>query len=232
MTTRNYEAMFILENNAATADFEGTAGKVDEILQKHGANLVRKDKWDERKLAYEIKGHRRGTYYLVYFEAPPSSITAMNEDLGLTETVLRHMVIALDLPIDDYIDKRAAERERLAEDSRKNAIGGWGSGPRRGGRGPEPRKPRPVAEGDKPAEPVKAEPAKAEETKAEPAKAEPAKAEEAKAEPAKAEEAKAEPAKAEEAKAEPAKAEEAKPESATTDGKEETKTKEETAPKP
>lgn len=163
MTTRNYEAMFILENNAATADFEGTAGKVDEILQKHGATLVQKDKWDERKLAYEIKGHRRGTYYLVYFEAPPSSISKMNEDIGLTETVLRHMVIALDLPIDDHIAKRAAEREALAEDSRKNAIGGWGSSGRRGGRGPEPRRPRDEGEdqraGEEPAEKTGKQPA-------------------------------------------------------------------------
>ena len=69
MSTRKYEAMFLLDNTAATADFEGTAAQVDKILEKHGAELVQKEKWDERKLAYEIKGHRRATYYLVYFRA-------------------------------------------------------------------------------------------------------------------------------------------------------------------
>jgi len=126
MSTRNYEAMFILENNAATADFDATSGAVDAILQKHGAESVQKEKWDERKLAYEIKGQRRGTYYLTYFTADPTAIAPINEDVLLTEAILRHMVLALDKPIAEHIETVEKEREMLAEDSRKNALGGWG----------------------------------------------------------------------------------------------------------
>ena len=32
MSTREYEAMFLLNNDAALADFDGTAGQVDHIL--------------------------------------------------------------------------------------------------------------------------------------------------------------------------------------------------------
>ncbi len=126
MSTRDYEAMFILDHAAATADFEATSGIVDQILEKHGAKIDQKEKWDERKLAYEIKGQRRGTYYLVYFTAEPTAIDAVNEDVQLNETILRHMVIALDVPIDEHIETTAKEREALAEDSRKNSLGGWG----------------------------------------------------------------------------------------------------------
>jgi ribosomal protein S6 len=126
MSTRDYEAMFILDHNAASADFDATAGVVDEILQKHGATLVQKEKWDERKLAYEIKGHRRGTYYLTYFTAPAQAIDRINEDVRLSEPILRHLVVALDRPIDTHIAETAADRERMAEDNRKNSLGGWG----------------------------------------------------------------------------------------------------------
>ena len=138
MSTRDYEAMFILNHAAATADFEETAALVDQILEKHGATIVQKEKWDERKLAYEIKGQRRGTYYLTYFQAEPSSIVGMNEDAQLNETILRHLVIALDVPIAEHIEKTATERELMAEDSRKNSLGGWGGsgGGRRERRGP------------------------------------------------------------------------------------------------
>ena len=139
MTSRNYEGMFILDNNAATADFEATSGQVDAILQKHGANIVINEKWDDRKLAYEIKGRRRGTYYLTYFQAEPAAIDKIAEDVHLTENILRHMVLVLDLPIEEHIEKRDKERELLAEDSRKNSLGGWGDR-RRGGRAaPAPR---------------------------------------------------------------------------------------------
>ena len=133
-----YEAMYLLENNAASADFEGTAGQVDQILTKHGASIVQKEKWDERKLAYEIKGQRRATYYLVYYTCDPLTQPAINEDLALNEVVLRHLTLKLEEPISEHIEKRAAEREALAEDSRRNSLTGWGDRrkdkPRRGER--------------------------------------------------------------------------------------------------
>lgn len=133
MRIRSYEGMFLLDNHAAQADFEGTAGQVDAILEKHGATLVQKEKWDERKLAYEIKGQRRATYYLVYFQSDPLKLAEMREDLGLNEVVLRQMMFVLDLPIDEHIKVLAEEREKLAEDSRKHSLSGWGG--RRGERG-------------------------------------------------------------------------------------------------
>ncbi len=136
MTTRTYEAMFLLDNQAAQADWDATSGKVDAILERHGARIARKEKWDERKLAYEIRGQRRATYYLVYFEAPPSAIRGISEDVNLAESVIRHMTFAIDEPIEDYVRTLTEERERLAEDSRRHAMTGWGAegGRRRKGR--------------------------------------------------------------------------------------------------
>jgi small subunit ribosomal protein S6 len=127
MKTREYEAMFLLDNAAAVADFDGTAAVVDQILQKHGATIVQKEKWDERKLAFEIRGHKRATYYLVYFRAPTSAIPAINVDANLAEKIVRHLIIALDEPIEVHVKARAEERERLAEESRKASLAaGWG----------------------------------------------------------------------------------------------------------
>lgn len=135
MTTRDYEAMFLLDNTAATADFEGTAGQVDKILLKHGTEIVHKEKWDERKLAYDIRGHRRATYYLVYLRAPTSAIREIETDLALSETVLRHMVMVLEEPIEVVRQRQAESREKMAEESRRASLAGWGEKKReRGGR--------------------------------------------------------------------------------------------------
>ena len=129
MKTRDYEAMFLLDNAAAVADFDGTTGSVDQILAKHGATIVQKEKWDERKLAYEIGGHKRATYYLVYFRAPSDTVARMAGDLKLNDKLIRHLTIALDEPIEVHVKKRAEERERLAEESRKASLAaGWGAG--------------------------------------------------------------------------------------------------------
>jgi small subunit ribosomal protein S6 len=136
MKTRAYEGMFLLDNNAATADFDAAAKVVDHILEKNGASIVKKEKWDERKLSYEIRGHRRATYYLVYFNAPTSAVAEINRDSELAEGVVRHLVFGIELPIEEHVALQAKERELLAEDNRKNALAtGWGE-PRRGeGRG-------------------------------------------------------------------------------------------------
>lgn len=147
MRTNDYEAMFLLENNAATEDFDAASGQVDAILEKHGAKIVEKEKWDERKLAYEIKGQRRATYYLVYFTAPSATIEKVNEDVRLTELILRHLVIRLEEPIQEHIENRAKEREALAEDSRKNSLSGWGDRKRGGKRREDSRSLR-RADGD------------------------------------------------------------------------------------
>jgi small subunit ribosomal protein S6 len=127
MKTCEYEAMFLLDNAAAVADFDGTAGIVDQILQKHGATIVQKEKWDERKLAFEIGGHKRATYYLVYFRAPTSAIPAIRVDAELAEKIIRYLIIALHEPIEVHVKERAEERERLAEESRKASLAaGWG----------------------------------------------------------------------------------------------------------
>src|SRR5262245_66527419 len=92
MRTREYEAMFLLDNAAAVADFDGTAAVVDQILSKNGAEIVQKEKWDERKLAYEIRGHKRATYYLTYFRAPVDAPTKISADANLNEKIIRHLI--------------------------------------------------------------------------------------------------------------------------------------------
>jgi ribosomal protein S6 len=127
MSTREYEAMFLLDNAAAAADFDGTAAVVDQILAKNGAEVVQKEKWDERKLAYEIRGHKRATYYLLYFRAPTTAVVGIRADATLNEKIIRHLVVGLEEPIEIHVKKRAEERERLAEESRKASLAaGWG----------------------------------------------------------------------------------------------------------
>ena len=130
MRTREYEAMFLLDNAASAADFEATAGIVDQILTRAGATIVQKEKWDERKLAYEIRGHKRATYYLAYFRAPTDAVAKIRIDAGLSEKVIRSLILVLEEPIEVHVKKRAEERERLAEESRKASLAaGWGGGP-------------------------------------------------------------------------------------------------------
>jgi len=93
---RRYEAMILVDSGLASKDWDATEALLKDLLVRHGAKILVSGKWDERKLAYEIRGVRRATYWLAYFEGPTEAIAAFRHDAGLSETVLRSMVVAME----------------------------------------------------------------------------------------------------------------------------------------
>jgi small subunit ribosomal protein S6 len=90
-----YEGMFLMDNRQANRDWDGSLDAMKAIIAKHGGSIVRCEKWGERKLAYEIKGRRRGTYVLVYFEAEGEAVNGIYHDCELSELILRVFVLAV-----------------------------------------------------------------------------------------------------------------------------------------
>lgn len=93
---RRYEAMFLVESGLASRDWDGTEKQLKEIVEKSGATILSCGKWDERKLAFEIRSAKRGTYWLCYFRSPTDAPGKIRRSTALSEMVLRGMVLALD----------------------------------------------------------------------------------------------------------------------------------------
>ena len=90
---RKYEAMIILDSAKAGTDWDGVVGRVRELMEREEAEIESLEKWDERRLAYEVKGQRRGTYVLACFSAPAESITVIRRRFELSEDVLRALIL-------------------------------------------------------------------------------------------------------------------------------------------
>lgn len=111
-----YEAMFLVDPVMHGTDPQGVAKIVTGLLEKHGAELHDFDMWDERKLAYEIKGHKRGVYFLTRFRMPGENLVELRADCAITECILRQMIIRLEDEIPLYLEKSAAYYEKMKED--------------------------------------------------------------------------------------------------------------------
>ena len=122
-----YEGMFLLDSGRAAKDWDGTRALVDNVLERYGAKKVLADRWDERKLAYPIKRQKRGTYYLVYFEAKGDAVTQIRRDLTLTEGVLRLLVLAWPEEV-AVPDKIEIKRMMTDDDAKAGLFGGEGRG--------------------------------------------------------------------------------------------------------
>jgi small subunit ribosomal protein S6 len=90
---KNYEAMFLLESGQAASHWSECHKEIENVLTRHGCEIIRLVKWDDRKLAYEIARHKRGTYVLAYFKAPFDAPAKIERDVQLSETLLRVLLI-------------------------------------------------------------------------------------------------------------------------------------------
>lgn len=90
-----YEGLFLLTQQAAMDLAVGTE-HIKTILDRAGAEILILRKWDERKLAYTVKGQKRGTYLLSYFKAKSAQVANIDRDCNLSEQVLRAMVLRAD----------------------------------------------------------------------------------------------------------------------------------------
>ena len=63
-----YEGMFLFDP-AVGAKAEAVQGEIDRLMSRAEAEVIATRPLEERRLAYEIKGRKRGMYVLTYLRA-------------------------------------------------------------------------------------------------------------------------------------------------------------------
>lgn len=91
-----YEGMFLIDNDLVRAGWSGAKAVVRDLLLKHGATIKTLRRWEERALTYSIKGKRRGTFVLAYYELEGSDVQELNRDLEIKEGILRHLLLRVE----------------------------------------------------------------------------------------------------------------------------------------
>jgi len=88
-----YEGMFLLDSSRFATDAKGSTDSITGMIEKCGGTIVAHRPWQDGRLAYAIKGHRKGLHYLTYFKMPGGGIRDLNRACKLSDLVLRHVVI-------------------------------------------------------------------------------------------------------------------------------------------
>jgi len=127
--------MFLVDSSKAGADWDGIMAAIRTILEKAGAEIDSIKKWDDRRLAYDIKGKSRGTYILSYFRADGGRIRDIEKAVRLSEKIMRVLILSAerlrpediekDTPatkVEMEKEKRKAAKETAQEDEAKQVI--------------------------------------------------------------------------------------------------------------
>ena len=119
-----YEGFFLFPQ-AALADLGGAVEHLTNLLNRAEADVLALAKWDERRLAFDIDGNKRGLYLLAYFKAPASNMADFERDCNLSEHVLRSIVLRADHLTEDemkgYDARQALDVEIVLRRERKES---------------------------------------------------------------------------------------------------------------
>ena len=110
---REYEAMIIVKPDLPEAELTKMVGKWESIIGTEGGQIIKKDTWGVRKLAYPIRKVTRGSYFVYDVATTQTNIRELDRVLKLDENVLRSLAVKLNDSVD--VEVRKVELQKLAE---------------------------------------------------------------------------------------------------------------------
>jgi small subunit ribosomal protein S6 len=90
---RDYEVLYIVRADLDDEKVQEIVKRVGTLIEKAGGTLERTNLWGKRKLAYEVKHQKEGSYVLQDFQIGPERIPELESALKITEEVLRHLIV-------------------------------------------------------------------------------------------------------------------------------------------
>ena len=107
MAANVYEGLFIFEPNRYAHDPDGVSGQIPGLIEKLGGEILVSRLWEERRLAYPIKGQRKGTYWLIYCRLDGEQLAEVKRQCQINENLLRSLFLKVEPRIVDALVEHA-----------------------------------------------------------------------------------------------------------------------------
>ena len=110
----NYETVFILNPVLSDEQIKETVKKYEEFLVSRGAEMVAKEDWGLRKLAYPIQHKKSGFYHLFEYQVEGEVIQPLEVEFRRDERIMRYLTVKLDKHAIAWAEKRRKRNKEKA----------------------------------------------------------------------------------------------------------------------
>ena len=90
---RDYEVLYIVRPDLDEDKVQDVVKRVNTLIERSGGASEQTSLWGKRKLAYEVKHQKEGSYILQDFQIEPGRVPELESALKITEEVLRHLIV-------------------------------------------------------------------------------------------------------------------------------------------
>jgi small subunit ribosomal protein S6 len=119
LAVNTYEAMFLLDSTKVAVSWDDSVKQVHDILSKHQSEIVAHRQWVERRLAYPVEGHKKGTYLLTYFKAEGEAVKEIVADCRLSDVIVRELILKVHPKLVDHLVNQAMTSNPNAEEEQR-----------------------------------------------------------------------------------------------------------------
>lgn len=91
-----YEILFIVRPDLEEKAIKDVFKKFETVLVDNGAKVLSSKEMGQKELAYEIKKHKSGYYFLINVESEVNAINEFDRLALISEEVIRHLIVKLD----------------------------------------------------------------------------------------------------------------------------------------
>ena len=93
---RNYELMFVIKPTLEEEATKTVVENMKKVLEQSKAKIISEKNMGRRELAYEVKGFKNGSYFLITVEAEPAAVKEFDRIANINEDIIRHIVVRVD----------------------------------------------------------------------------------------------------------------------------------------
>ncbi len=122
MRNRRYQTVFILPSDSDEGKKKEILDRLDGVVEKGGGIRVKREDWGVRRLAYPIKNHQKGHYFLLDFVGTAQIVAELERHMRMLEDVYRFLTVKTDERVDLEAAKQEQEEERDKEAAREAAA--------------------------------------------------------------------------------------------------------------
>jgi len=90
-----YESLFIIRASVSDQESAALIEKMKAVAEKTGAQFIKSENWGKKKLAYEVKRERKGTYVYFYFRAPNITVGELERAYRLEDSIIKFLTVHL-----------------------------------------------------------------------------------------------------------------------------------------
>ncbi|MBI5182684.1 MAG: 30S ribosomal protein S6 [Nitrospirae bacterium] len=91
----NYESIFIIKPTLSDEETEKVIQKMRDIITSGGGEVVNVENWGKKKLAYEIKKHKKGHYVLLHFKGEGPIVKELERNYRLSDLIIKFLTVKL-----------------------------------------------------------------------------------------------------------------------------------------